>query len=47
MAGEHSGEYYALDDAARRARGVPRVDTHLYARETAWMVNALRRALMR
>jgi uncharacterized protein len=39
--GEHSGEYYALDDAARRRKGIPRVDTHLYARESAWMVQAL------
>ncbi len=39
VAGEHSGEYYALDDAGRRRRGVPRVDTHLYTRETAWMAN--------
>ncbi len=38
--GEHSGEYYALDDARRRALGVPRVDTHLYAHETAEMANA-------
>jgi uncharacterized protein YyaL (SSP411 family) len=41
VAGEHSGEYYALDDAARRRRGIPRVDTHLYARESAWMAHAL------
>jgi uncharacterized protein YyaL (SSP411 family) len=41
VAGEHAAEYYALDDAARRRRGIPRVDTHLYARETAWMVQAL------
>ena len=34
--GQHSAAYFALGDAARRARGVPRVDTHLYARETAW-----------
>ncbi|MFY9550132.1 MAG: DUF255 domain-containing protein [Thermoanaerobaculia bacterium] len=39
--GEHSGEYYALDDAGRRRLGIPRVDTHLYARETAWMVPGL------
>ena len=39
--GEHSAEYYALDDAARRRKGIPRVDTHLYARESAWMVQAL------
>ncbi|HZM51051.1 MAG TPA: DUF255 domain-containing protein, partial [Vicinamibacteria bacterium] len=39
--GEHSGEYFKLGDAARRARGIPRVDTHLYARETAWAATAL------
>jgi uncharacterized protein len=41
VAGEHAAEYYALDDAGRRRRGIPRVDTHLYARENAWMVQAL------
>ena len=41
VAGEHSGEYYALGDAGRRSRGIPRVDTHLYARENGWMVRAL------
>lgn len=41
VAGEHSGEYYALPDGERRRRGIPRVDTHLYARETAWGVSAL------
>ena len=41
VAGEHGGEYYALPDAERRKLGVPRVDTHLYARETAWGVSAL------
>jgi uncharacterized protein YyaL (SSP411 family) len=39
--GQHSGEYYALSDAERRKLGVPRVDTHRYARENAWAVNAL------
>jgi uncharacterized protein len=34
--GEHSAAYFALGDAPRRAQGLPRVDTHLYARETAW-----------
>ena len=41
VAGEHSGGYYASDDAARRARGIPRVDRHLYARESGWMAHAL------
>ena len=40
-AAEHAGEYYALSDAERRKQGVPRVDTNLYARETAWGVSAL------
>jgi uncharacterized protein YyaL (SSP411 family) len=39
--GEHSAEYFALDDGARRARGVPRVDTHRYARENGWAISAL------
>jgi uncharacterized protein YyaL (SSP411 family) len=39
--GEHSAEYFALDDAGRRARGVPRIDTHQYARENGWAIAAL------
>ena len=39
--GHHSGEYFALDDAARRKQGVPRVDKHLYARENGWAINGL------
>jgi uncharacterized protein YyaL (SSP411 family) len=30
-----------LGDAERRQRGVPRVDTHFYARENGWAINAL------
>ena len=41
MQGEHAGEYFALGDAERRERGIPRVDTHRYARENAWALNAL------
>ncbi|MEO6690578.1 MAG: DUF255 domain-containing protein [Dokdonella sp.] len=33
--------YYALDDAARRARGLPRIDRHRYTRENAWAISAL------
>lgn len=33
--------YYALDDAGRRARGLPKVDTHLYARENGWAISGL------
>jgi uncharacterized protein len=34
-------QYYALDDAARRKLGLPRVDTHVYARENGWAISAL------
>jgi uncharacterized protein YyaL (SSP411 family) len=33
--------YYVLDDAARRKLGLPRIDTHLYARENGWAISAL------
>ena len=36
-------EYYVLDGAARRRLGIPRVDTHEYARENGWMIRALAR----
>ena len=39
--GEHGGEYFKLEDAARRAKGIPRVDKHLYARENGWMIASL------
>ena len=39
--GEHAGDYFGLGDADRRRRGLPRVDTHLYARETAWAATGL------
>jgi uncharacterized protein YyaL (SSP411 family) len=39
--GEHGGEYFALDDAARRQRGIPRVDTHIYARENGLAITGL------
>lgn len=38
--GEHAEDYFALDDAARRKRGVPRIDTNLYARENGWAILA-------
>ncbi len=34
-------EYYALGDAARRKLGMPRIDTHIYARENGWAISAL------
>ncbi|MGH9747291.1 MAG: thioredoxin domain-containing protein [Candidatus Acidiferrales bacterium] len=39
--GKHSADYFALDDAARRKLGVPRVDKHTYARENGWAIAAL------
>ena len=39
--GHHSADYFALDDAARRKQGIPRVDKHLYARENGWIIDAL------
>jgi uncharacterized protein len=39
--GQHGGEYFRLNDAQRRALGVPRIDTHIYARENGWAINAL------
>ena len=39
--GEHAGEFFALEDRGRRALGIPRVDTHRYARENGWAISAL------
>lgn len=39
--GQHSEEYFKLDDAARRAKGIPSVDKHIYARENGWVINSL------
>ncbi|HWX17364.1 MAG TPA: DUF255 domain-containing protein [Chthoniobacterales bacterium] len=39
--GQHSANYFALSNAARRARGIPRVDQHIYARENGWALTAL------
>lgn len=39
--GKHSADYFALDDAARRRIGLPRIDPHIYTRENAWAVSAL------
>jgi uncharacterized protein YyaL (SSP411 family) len=41
VAGQHSADYFALDGQARRKRGVPRVDKHVYARENGWAIAAL------
>jgi len=34
-------EFYGHDDAARRKLGMPKIDTHRYARETGWAIRAL------
>ena len=39
--GEHSEEYFALDDDARRKKGIPRIDTDVYSRENGWAIQAL------
>lgn len=39
--GEHAATYFSLDDAGRRAAGIPRVDTNVYARENGWVIQAL------
>ena len=39
--GRHSEDYFALSDTARRSRGMPAVDKHLYARENGWMLQGL------
>ena len=39
--GEHSAEYFDLNDEGRRKLGVPRVDKHIYSRENAWAITGL------
>lgn len=39
--GEHSAAYFALDDAGRLKRGLPRVDRSIYARENGLIAAAL------
>ena len=39
--GVHSADYFKLNDAARRAKGIPRIDKHIYARENGWAIYAL------
>ena len=42
VSGETTGrDFYVNDDAARRKLGMPKIDTHRYARETGWAVRAL------
>ena len=39
--GQHSAEYFALDDQSAGKQAYPRVDTHIYARENGWAITAL------
>ena len=39
--GRHGEDYFARGDAARRAQGLPAVDTHVYSRENGWMIQSL------
>jgi len=39
--GEHAGEYFALGDAERRKKGIPRIDRNIYARENGWAIHGL------
>jgi uncharacterized protein len=39
--GQHAAEFFALDDAGRRGRGMPRIDRHRYAREAGLIAEAL------
>jgi uncharacterized protein len=39
--GEHSGEYFALSDAERRKKGIPRIDRNIYSRENGWAIYGL------
>lgn len=39
--GEHSAEYFSLNDKERRERGIPRIDKHIYSRENGWAINAI------
>lgn len=39
--GRHADGYYALDDAGRRAQGIPAVDKHQYARDNGMAILAM------
>ena len=38
--GKESAGYFKLGDRARRQRGIPHIDKHIYARENGWAINA-------
>ena len=39
--GVHSEGYFQLSDVKRRAKGIPVIDKHLYARENGWFISGL------
>lgn len=39
--GEHSADYFNLNDKERREKGIPRIDKHIYSRENGWAINAV------
>jgi uncharacterized protein YyaL (SSP411 family) len=39
--GKENESYFKLDDRGRQAKGIPRIDKHVYARENGWMIAAL------
>lgn len=39
--GEHSAEYFNLDDNGRRAKGIPAIDKHIYTRENGLVIDSL------
>lgn len=41
VAGVHSESYFHLGDKARRQKGIPRIDTHVYSRENGMAIRAL------
>lgn len=39
--GQHSYDYFALDDFARRKQGIPRIDKHIYSSQNGLIINGL------
>lgn len=39
--GEHSGDYYSLNDSERRKLGIPKIDKHIYSSQNGLIVNGL------
>lgn len=39
--GQHSADYFQLDDTARRKRGIPQIDKHIYSYENGVIIQAL------